>query len=97
MNYYLSPAAHNDIEEIVDYLIKENPNAADKFVDILYESLTLLAENPELGHYRHDLLVVSNVKFWTFKWHYLVAYKPTDPIEIVRVLSGYRDINKLFH
>jgi len=49
-----------------------------------------LAENPMMGHVRD--LTNKPVRFWPFKWHYLVIYKDCDPIEIVRVLSGYRDI-----
>lgn len=44
-----------------------------------------------MGHTREDLTLHS-VRFWTFKWHYLVVYTPKSPIEIVRVLSGFRDI-----
>jgi len=47
-----------------------------------------------MGHKREDL-TNKNVRFWTFKWHYLIVYKDCNPIEIVRVLSGYRDITKL--
>ena len=53
-----------------------------------------LAEFPELGHLREDL-TDKPVKFWPFKWHYLIIYKPSSPIEIVRVLSGFRDIINL--
>lgn len=44
-----------------------------------------------LGHTREDL-TNKPVRFFTFKWHYLIVYKPSKPIEVVRVLSGYRDI-----
>jgi plasmid stabilization system protein ParE len=53
-----------------------------------------LAEYPELGHLREDL-TDKHVKFWPFKWHYLIIYKSASPIEIVRVLSGFRDIINL--
>jgi len=53
-----------------------------------------LSDYPDLGHLRGDL-TDKPVKFWTFKWHYLIVYKPTSPLEIVRVLSGFRDIISL--
>lgn len=89
--YYLSPAAEQDIEEVITYLAQENPAAAHVFLDSLYSAMESLSDNPHLGHVREDLTDKS-VKFWPFKWHYLIVYNPVSPIEIVRVLSGYRDL-----
>lgn len=89
--YYLSAAAEQDIEEIITYLAKENANAAYTFLDSLYEAMENLSDNPHLGHSREDL-TDKPVKFWPFKWHYLIIYKPISPLEVVRVLSGYRDL-----
>lgn len=94
--YYLSPIAEHDIDEIVSYLIQENPSAALKLLDSVYEAMDMLAENPMLGHKREDL-TDKPVRFWTFKWHYLIIYTDHSPIEIVRVLSGYRDIPTLLN
>ncbi len=90
-DYYLSLDAEQNIEEIITYMAQDNPKIAHDFLDLLYNIMSQLAENPDLGHLREDL-TNKPVKFWTFKWHYLVIYKPVAPIEIVRVLSGYRDI-----
>lgn len=91
---YLSPAAENDIDEVITYLAQENPIAAHSFLSALYDAFDKLAENPDMGHLREDL-TEKPVKFWTFKWHYLIIYKPTPQPEIVRVLSGFRDIINL--
>ncbi len=93
-NTILSLAAENDIDEIITYIAKENPAAAQSFLDSLFDAINLLADNPEAGHKRSDL-TSENVKFWPFKWHYLIIYKSTSPVEIVRVLSGFRDIVSL--
>jgi len=92
--YYLSPIAEQDIEEVITCLARENPDAARTFLDSLYSAMESLADNPHLGHLREDL-TDKPVKFWPFKWHYLIIYKPISPIEIVRVLSGYRDLVNL--
>lgn len=91
---YLSPAAEQDIDEIITYIARENPIAAHSFLDTLYNAFEKLTDNPEMGHLREDLTNKA-VKFWPFKWHYLIIYKPSNPIEIVRVLSGFRDIVNL--
>ena len=90
----LSFAAEQDIDEIITYLAQENPVVARIFLDALFDAMDNLAEYPEIGHLREDL-TDRPVKFWTFKWHYLIIYKPTSPLEIVRVLSGFRDIISL--
>ena len=91
---FLSPAAENDIDEVITYLAQENPKLAQKFLDTLHDTLEKLCDHPGLGHLREDL-TDKPVKFLTFKWHYLIVYKPTSPIEVVRVLSGFRDIISL--
>ena len=90
----LSVVAEQDIDEIITYLGQENSVVAQTFLDALFDALDNLAEYPELGHLREDL-TDRPVKFWPFKWHYLIIYKPTSPLEIVRVLSGFRDIINL--
>src|ERR1700733_10978276 len=92
--FYLSLEAERDIDEIVTYIAEENSTAAHKFLDTLYDAMEKISDNPHLGHLREDL-TDKPVKFWTFKWHYLIIYKPVSPIEIVRVLSGFRDIINL--
>jgi plasmid stabilization system protein ParE len=90
----LSLSAEQDIDEIITYLAEENSAVARTFLDALFAAMDHLAEYPELGHLREDL-TDKHVKFWPFKWHYLIIYKPTSPIEIIRVLSGFRDIINL--
>lgn len=90
----LSLVAEQDIDEIITYLVQENSVVAQTFLDALFDAIDNLAEYPEIGHIREDL-TDKPVKFWSFKWHYLIVYKPTTPVEIVRVLSGFRDIVSL--
>ena len=95
-SYVLSYAAEQDIDEIITYIAAENTQAAYDFVDALYDSFSKLSENPFMGHSREDL-TSHPIRFWTFKWHYLVIYNPVQPLEIIRVLSGFRDVSNLIH
>ena len=90
-DYIVSPLAEQDIEAILSYLVQENPQAALKFKDHLLKAFDLLCEHPQLGHKRPDL-TANPALFWPLKWRYTVIYHPTEPLEIVRVLSGYQDI-----
>jgi len=50
-----------------------------------------LANTPYLGHKREDL-TPRPLRFWPVG-SYLIIYKPdTKPLEILRILSGYRDV-----
>lgn len=94
-SYVLSYIAEQDIDEVVSYIARENLQAARDFVDKLYDTFDNLAENPFLGHVREDLSIRPSIRFWTFKWHYMIVYKAKTPLEILRMLSGFRDIQHL--
>lgn len=90
----LSRAALTDLEEIWLYIAADNVTAADLLLDELYEHITRLAAQPGLGHLREDLCSES-LRFWPVR-HYLIIYRvPEQQIEVVRVLSGYRNIKAL--
>ncbi len=94
-SFVLSPEAASDLREIHAYIAGDVPGAARRVLEDLRAAMRRLAELPGLGHLREDLaneaLRVSTVHF------YLVIYRPdVQPLQIVRVLSGHRDIAALF-
>ena len=89
--YELSLEATEDLQEIWVYIANENPAAADKLEEDIYEACELLANNPRLGHRRSDL-TDEPVLFWPVRGHYLVIYLPdTAPLKIARILQGARN------
>lgn len=51
----------------------------------------MLADSPTIGHTREDL-TDELVRFWTVD-HYYIIYRPdTSPLEVIAVISGYRDV-----
>ena len=88
--YLLSPAAAADIEGIVDFLAEHAPHAAAPVLAGLRDAMRRIAEMPGIGHPREDM-ADEPLRFLTV-WSYLVVYRPTSPVEIVRVLHGSRDI-----
>lgn len=92
--YVLSPQAHEDLRGLRDYIVQDNPAAARRVLNELREAMRRLAQMPELGHVRQDLAEEA-LRFWPVR-SYLIIYRPdAKPIQIVRVLSGYRDIAEL--
>ena len=92
--YFLSPQARVDLIEIHDYIAADSPRAAKRFIDTLREKCELLARFPELGERRDDLYPSLRC----FSVHnYAILYRSIEEgIDIVRVVSGWRDIDALF-
>jgi plasmid stabilization system protein ParE len=92
--YTLAPAARQDVLEITSFVAEESPGAAARLGEELLRAFALLAERPGLGHRRADLTAQA-VRFWTVLGRYMVVYQEAEPVAILRVLSGYRDITGL--
>ena len=86
---------HVALDEILSYVLEQSSPQRSRYVaDHLHAAFQKLAETPALGHKRDDLTSLP-VLFWAV-WSYLVIYKPdTEPLEVVRVLHGARDVEAL--
>jgi len=60
---------------------------------ICFAHFSQLAESPRIGHKREDL-TSREVLFWRVH-SYLIVYRDSNPLRIVRVLHGKRDVKKL--
>ena len=49
MKIRISPEAEQDLIEIFDYILADNPLAADKTLDVIYSEIDHLSEHPNLG------------------------------------------------
>lgn len=93
--YTLSALAKLDLQRIWNYIAEDNIEAADKVRNEIRDAMRDLAQMPLMGHRRAD---VKNprYRFWLV-YSYLIAYFPdTDPLQIVRVVHGARDLKRLF-
>lgn len=90
--YVLSPEARDDLRDIRDYLVSQGGRRLARYVlQDITEAFRLLASRPGVGHLRQDLTPLP-VKFWPV-FSYLIVYDPAaQPITIVRVLHGRRDV-----
>lgn len=87
--------ASRDLENILDYLAEESSlNKAEKFLAQINKKCRTLANFPNMGKSREELLPLLR----SFPMDdYLIFYRPiNNGIEILRVVSGYRDLNILF-
>ena len=93
-DYFYSPEGRLDLLEIWEYIARDNIDIADRVEREIQQAVSTLARNPGLGHMRRDLTSKA-VRFWPI-YSYLIIYDPkAQPLEVVRILSGYRDIAEL--
>ena len=79
---------------IAAYIAAENPQAAERHIRYLLSKCLLLAEFPGMGRQRSELS--SGLRGFPVD-NYIIFYRETDfGIEVIRVLSGFRDIPVLF-
>lgn len=89
--YVLSPEALDDLRDIRRYIAQDDRAAAGRVLAELRGAMQQLAEMPLLGHVQEDL-AAEPLRFWSVR-SYLIVYRPDQrPLQIVRVVSGYRDI-----
>lgn len=93
--FRLTKPALQDIEEIADYLAQNVGMAqAETFLDKLNQKLVKIAQFPYLGRKREEIL--PNIRTITLN-NYLILYLPNENgIDVLRVVSGYRDLTILF-
>jgi toxin ParE1/3/4 len=98
--YVLSKEAIDDLELIWAYIAQDNPEAADRVIEAAYQTCRTLADHPELGRLRHfSQNVLTGLRSFvvTDFPNYVIFYRVQEnAVQIVRVLHGARDIEKLF-
>lgn len=88
------PQAEVDLDDLWWSIAQDNPDAADRVLDAIDDRCTLLAQFPRLGTSRDELLPGLRS---SPVGSYLVFYLPLpDGIEVIRVLHGSRDLDRLF-
>jgi plasmid stabilization system protein ParE len=53
--YALHPAAFEDLDDIRDYIARQNPDAADRVILEIFDTIRSLVPLPHQGHRRPDL------------------------------------------
>lgn len=86
--------AITDLEDIHDFVALDSPSSAARLVALVRESCFLLSENPMLGRSRPEL--APRLRSFPVG-SYIIFYRPADNgVQILRVVSGSRDIEALF-
>jgi toxin ParE1/3/4 len=87
--FVLHPEAYDDIDEIRAYIAGDNPDAADRFVNEIFDRLRRLTEFPHQG-FRRPQFTSLPLRFIVLH-DYLIAYAPErTPLWVVAIIHGRR-------
>ena len=92
--HIISQPAIKDLEDIIDYFSSRNVDAGERFINDFEKKCKNLANFPSMGRSYFDIkpflrgLPLDG---------YIIFYRIIDDgIEIIRVISGYRDLDTVF-
>lgn len=92
--YSLTAQAAQDLQAIWDYIATDNLSAADRMIAEIGKALQGLAGRPGKGHVRQDL-TQRPVRFWGVRSYLIVYRSDVEPLQILRVIHGARDLVSL--
>ena len=95
MRLVLSPLSLRDLQDIHDYIARDNPDAASAFLDRVDSRLEMIKEHPQIGRRREEY--PHGVRSIT-EGNYLIIYRlltEQNTIEIARVLHSKRNIKRI--
>ncbi|MDJ0555503.1 MAG: type II toxin-antitoxin system RelE/ParE family toxin [Microcoleaceae cyanobacterium MO_207.B10] len=94
-NYQFSEDAIKDINEICDALAKNNPRSASNLFDAIRQKCKLFANFPFMG--KSYSQIRPNLRGFLVKDYIIFYYPHNEGIIIVRIISGYRNLDTLFN
>ena len=87
--YGLHPEAYADLDDIRGYIAQDSPDAADRVMSEIFDSIRGLVPFPHQGHRRLDL-TLRPLRFILVR-EYLIAYAPDEkPLWVIAVMHGRR-------
>ena len=89
-SYSFSDAAVQDLDSICEYIARQNSKAASQLFDAIRKKCKLVANFPNMGKSYSKL--AANLRGFVVEDYIIFYYPKEDGIDIVRVISGYRDI-----
>jgi plasmid stabilization system protein ParE len=85
--YTLHPEAFDDLDEIRAYITEDNPDAADRIVTEVFDTIRGLVQSPHQGYCRPNLTSRS-IRFALVR-EYLIAYMPDSvPLRVLGYSTG---------
>jgi toxin ParE1/3/4 len=94
MQCVFSPLAEHDLEEIGDYIARDNPSRAVSFIREIREQCAKITAMPLAAPVRHEL--GEGIRMVPFGHYLIFCTVDAESIRIERILYGARNIPALF-
>lgn len=94
--FVLTPQASRDLDGIWEYIAEDSIERADRAADAIENAIRLIADNPKIGHVREDFADKRH-RFWPVLSYLIMYRQDTKPLQILRIVSGYRDLIALLN
>ncbi|MDQ8188546.1 type II toxin-antitoxin system RelE/ParE family toxin [Pelagicoccus sp. SDUM812002] len=91
---YISEEAESDLDDIWDYIAKDSPLKADRFLEQLYRKCISISELDGIGRRRDEL--ADGLLSIPHKKYIIFFVRDASQVNIVRILRGSRDLDQLF-
>jgi len=88
----INPAVVTDLQEINDYIARDNPDAATRLIHTIYSDIEKLAAFPKIGASLSSKIKIKTDYRYLVCGNYLIIYKAEgDFVSVYRVLNGMRN------
>ena len=91
----VTPAAETDMLSIFDFIVQDNISKANQILNIFEEKFDMISDFPQCG-ISYAKVLKRDARCLVVAKHYQIFYKEKNGvIYILRILTGYQDINNL--
>jgi toxin ParE1/3/4 len=90
----IAPSASQDLDEIFDYFAARSVDAGDRFIEQFEQKCEYLRQFPKMGRSYAELL--SGLRGLPLDGYIILYQVVREGVEILRVVSAYRDLDALF-
>jgi toxin ParE1/3/4 len=93
-NLVISPLAEADLNDILEFIARDKPEAAVRWVQRLRERCEFIAQNPGVGDRRPEFKTGEFRS--TYVGKYVIFFRAIpEGVDIARVVRGERDVRNL--
>ena len=89
MKLYWTKEALIRLQEIEEYITRDNPQAAIKFIDKIISISKTIPDNPDKGRIVPEL-AIEQIREILYKKYRIVYYRKQTTIEILTVFEGHQ-------
>lgn len=92
--FRLSAEIESDLNEIWLFVAQDNPDAANRLIELFLEKFLLIGKQPQIGRLRGD--VKTELRSLS-AGNYIIFYRDTESyVEFIRIIHGARDFSEIF-